>query len=137
MSVISVKPTARGSRAPIIGEADEYQGLWINVGVHQAPAPGSDALPTFVRLPRGVAISDLKTRRIYDNMDPEFAGQAKLMNQLITEIQKKALTLGEGESCSINLEVMLYRRQEESAETEAPMANADLAAALFDSPDGS
>ncbi len=137
MSVISVKPNARGSRAPIIGEADEYQGLWINIGVHQAPAPGSDAQPTFVRLPRGVAVSDLQPRKIYDNMEADFAGQAKLMNQLIVEIQKKALTLAEGESCPINLEVTLYRRQEESAETEAPMANADLAAALFDAPDGS
>ncbi len=134
MSVISVKSTQRGNRAPILDQNSEYQGLWINIGVSMAPAPGSDATPAFVRLPRGVAVADLQPRKIYDNMDPEFAGQAKLMNQLIVEIQKKALTLEEGGSCPINLEVMLYRRQEESAETEAPMANADLAAALFDAP---
>jgi hypothetical protein len=131
MSVISVKPNTRGSRAPIIGETSEYDGLWINVGVHMAAAEGSDADPAFVRLPRGVAVSDLKERKIYDNMDPEFAGQANLMNQLIQEIRKKSLTLAEGESCPINLEVTLYRRQEESTQTETPMANADLAAALF------
>jgi len=129
MSVISVKSNARG-RAPIIGENDEYQGLWINVGVNMAAAE-EGGTPTFVRLPRGVAVSDLQPRKIYDNMDPEFAGQANLMNQLIAEIQKKALTLGEGESCPINLEVTLYRRQEESAKTETPAANAGLAAALF------
>ncbi len=133
MSVISVKSTARGNRAPIIGETDEYQGLWINVGVSMAGAEEGDD-PTFVRLPRGVAISDLKTRKIYDNMDPVFAGQANLMNQLIEEIRKKALTLVEGESIPINLEVTLYRRQEESAKTETPMANADLSKALFDAP---
>lgn len=128
MAIISVN--ARSNRGPVITENDEYQGLWINVGVLQAGAEEGDS-PTFVRLPRGVAVSDLKNRKIYDNMDPEFAGQAKLMNQLIQEIQKKALTLKEGESVPINLEVQLYRRQEESAESEAPMANADLAAALF------
>ena len=50
-------------------------------------------------------------------MDPEFAASANLMNQLIAEIQKKALTLGEGENVNINLEVQLYRRQEESKQT--------------------
>ncbi len=64
-------------------------------------------------------------------MDPEFAASANLMNQLIAEIQKKALTLGEGENVNINLEVQLYRRQEESKQTATPMANEDLATALF------
>lgn len=128
MSIVSVATRSRSN--PIIGETDEYTGLWINIGVSMAAAKEGDK-PTFVRLPRGVAVSDLKTRKIYDNMDPDFAGQAKLMNQLIAEIQKKALTLGEGESCPINLEVTLYRRQEESAEVESPMANEDLADALF------
>lgn len=128
MTVISVNSN-RG-RKSVIDTDDEFQGLWINVGVNMAAAEEGDS-PIFVRLPRGVAVSDLKPRKIYDNMDPEFAGQAKLMNQLIAEIQKKALTLKEGESISINLEVQLYRRQEESAKSDAPMANADLATALF------
>lgn len=128
MTVISVN--ARSNRAPVITENDEFEGLWINVGVLQAGA-GEDDEPTFVRLPRGVAVSDLRPRKIFDNMDPTFAGQANLMNQLIVEIQKKASTLEEGESVPINLEVQLYRRQEESAKTETPIANADLAAALF------
>ncbi len=127
MAVISVN--AR-SRAPVITEKDEFEGLWINVGVLQAPLEeGND--PTFVRLPRGVAVSDLKPRKIYDNMAPDFASTANLMNQLIAEIQKKALTLKEGESVPINLEVQLYRRQEESKQSETPDANADLAEALF------
>lgn len=131
MTVISVKSTDRRGRNSVIEVDDEFQGLWINIGVSMAGAGEGDT-PTFVRLPRGVAVSDLKERKIYDNMDPEFAGQAKLMNQLITEIRKKALTLNEGQSIGINLEVQLYRRQEESAKSDAPMANADLATALFD-----
>jgi len=128
MSVISVP--ANRSRASLIADNDEFQGLWINVGVLQAAAE-EGAAPNFVRLPRGVAVSDLKPRKIYDNMDPEFAASANLMNQLIAEIQKRALTLKEGESLPINLEVQLYRRQEESAVSETPAENADLAAALF------
>ncbi len=131
MSVISTKPTARGSRAPIIGETDEYQGLWINIGVRMAAPEGSDAEPAFVRLPRGVALSDLKVRKLYANMDPEFAASAGLMNQLITELQKRALTLNEGESIPVNLSVQLYRRQEEAVAADTPAENADLATALF------
>lgn len=132
MAVISVN--ARAQRGSVISEADEFEGLWINVGVLQAGAEEGDA-PTFVRLPRGVAVSDLKPRKVYDNMDPTFAGQANLMNQLIKEIQKKALTLAEGESIPINLEVQLYRRQEESSKSETPIANGELAAALFNTSD--
>ena len=127
MAVIAVNSSRQRG---VITETDEFTGLWINVGVLQASnEEGED--PNFVRLPRGVAISDLKPRKIYDNMDPSFAGQANLMNQLIAEIQKKSLTLREGESVPINLEVQLYRRQEESAKSETPMANEELAEALF------
>lgn len=127
MAVISVNKPRRGAT---IQETDEFVGLWINVGVNLAGVSEGDE-PVFVRLPRGVAVSDLKPRRIYDNMDEDFAAQANLMNQLILEIQKKALTLDEGQSVPINLEVMLYRRQEESAESASPEANADLAKSLF------
>lgn len=130
MAVIAVKPARKGSK--IIDETDEFQGLWINVGVFESnkDAPEGTA-PKFVRLPRGVAVSDLQPRRIYDNMDPDFAASATLMNQLIQEIQKKALTLEEGEAVDINLSVQLYRRQEEAQVSETPAESADLAAALF------
>ena len=125
MAVISV-PSAR---RPVIND-DEYQGLWLNVGIMQVGAEEGDE-PSFVRLPRGVAVSDLKSRKIYDNMDPDFAASANLMNQLISEIQKKALTLKEGESIPVNLSVQLYRRQEESVQKADPVANEGLADALF------
>jgi len=127
MAVISVNSPRRN---PIINDNDEYQGLWLNVGIMQSGVEEGDE-PSFVRLPRGVAVSDLKSRKIYDNMDPDFAASANLMNQLITEIQKKALTLGEGESIPVNLSVQLYRRQEESVQAATPAANEDLATALF------
>ena len=128
MAVISVNSATRTRGSAI--ETDEFEGLWINVGVLQASNEEGEE-PNFVRLPRGVAISDLKPRKIYDNMDPHFAGQANLMNQLITAIQDKASTLKEGESVPINLEVQLYRRQEESKVSETPAANEELAQALF------
>ena len=128
MAVISVNTPKR--RGKIIDDNDEFQGLWLNIGIRQTTGEeGSE--PTFVRLPRGVAVSDLKPRKIYDNMDPDFAAQANLMNQIIAEVQKRSLTLKEGEAIPINLEVQLYRRQEESTQTETPEASADLATALF------
>jgi hypothetical protein len=128
MSVIAVNSRRAGGN--VIAETDEFNGLWINAGVLQA-SPKKDVAPNFVRLPRGIAVSDLKPRKIYDNMDPEFAASANLMNQLILEIQKKALTLAEGESVPINLEVQLYRRQEESATASTPVENEELSSALF------
>ena len=110
-------------------EVDEYEGLWINPGVYQAGEEGEE--PVFVRLPRGIAISDLKPRKVYENMNPEFAAQVTLMNQMISAIQQKALQLEEGESVSINLECQLYRRQEEAKVAPEPEDSANLAAALF------
>lgn len=126
MAVISVPTTRR----PAIITDDEFQGLWLNIGIMQAGENEGDEA-TFVRLPRGVAVSDLKPRKIYDNMDPEFATQAVLMNSLIQEIQKKALTLKEGESIPVNLSIQLYRRQEESVQAPSAVENQDLADALF------
>jgi hypothetical protein len=131
MSVIAVQSSNRG-RNPILPDTDEYTGLWLNIGVYQSdPDAEEGTKPAFVRLPRGVAVSDLKTRRIYDNMDAEFAASANLMNQLIEEIRKKGLTLGEGESVPVNLTVYLYRRQEETVQAATPAANEELSKALF------
>ncbi len=131
MAIISVPTSNRGK--PTIKETSEYEGLWINIGVLQVPADDAPegTEPNFVRLPRGVAVADLQLRKIFDNMAPEFAAQANLMNQLILAIQKKALGLDEGESVTINLEAQLYRRQEESAISETPEENTNLEAALF------
>jgi len=106
----------------------EYDGLWINVGVSMGDTEEDS---TFVRLPRGIAVSDLKPRKVYDNMDPDFAAQVNLMNQLVMIIQKKCLELNEGEAVPIQLEAQLYRRKEEVAAQPTPKANDDLASALF------
>lgn len=123
---ISKNRTATASKAAE-REASEFDGLWINVGVTYGE--GDDA--TFVRLPRGVAISDLKPRKVYENMDPDFAAQVNLMNQMISIIQQKSLKLAEGESVPINLTVQLYRRQEEADVVPDTASTADLEAALF------
>ena len=113
-------------------EPSEFDGLWINVGVSMKDPDGDkDAEPTFVRLPRGIAVSDLKHRKVYDNMDPEFAAQVNLMNSMITAIEGKCASLAEGESIPINMELRLYRRQEETEVAATPTATADLTAALF------
>lgn len=120
-SVIS--RTSRTAAAP--AEVSEFDGLWLNIGVQQ----GTEEDSTFVRLPRGVAVGDLKTKKVYDNTiagNPDYAGEVKLMNDLITLIQNRALTLEEGESVPLKLEVQLYRRQE--ASEEAVTTKADLEA---------
>lgn len=119
--------TARGASAAV-QETNEFDGFWLNLGV-QMGTEGEET--TFVRLPRGVAVSDLKPRKIYESMDPDFAAQASLMNRLITIIQSKCAGMAEGDSIPINLEVVLYRRQEESEVAPAKEETADLEKALF------
>ena len=109
-------------------DTSEFEGIWVNLGVYMGEE--GDKEPPFVRLPRGVAVSDLKPRKVYDNMDPEFAAQVILMNQIIELIQQKGLELNEGESVPINLEAVIYRRKEEVAPTKAK-SNKELATTLF------
>lgn len=131
MSVISTasKNATRRSAAATttVVEANEFDGFWLNLGVQM----GSEEASTFVRLPRGVAVSDLKPRKVYESMDPDFAAQTSLMNRLITIIQGKCAGMKEGDSIPINLEVVLYRRQEESEVAAAPQETQDLEKALF------
>ena len=129
ITTVSKNTTARrqvaGSTA--VQETNEFDGFWLNLGVQM----GSEEASTFVRLPRGVAVSDLKPRKVYESMDPEYAAQTALMNRLITLIQSKCTGMSEGDSIPINLEVVLYRRQEESEVASAPEETNDLEKALF------
>jgi hypothetical protein len=109
-SVIS--RTRNTAAAP--ADVSEFDGLWLNIGVSMGDSEDDS---NFVRLPRGVAVGDLKTKKVYDRQiaeNPEYAAEVQLMNNLITLIQEKSLTLEEGESVPMKLEVVLYRRQEAS-----------------------
>jgi hypothetical protein len=127
----SVISRTRSATAAAPAEVSEFDGLWLNFGVNM----GDGETSTFVRLPRGVAVDDLKTKKIYDRQiaeNPDYAAEVQLMNNLITLIQDKALTLAEGESIPLNLEVQLYRRQEAS-EDVAPTKQdlSELGASIF------
>jgi hypothetical protein len=111
-------------------EASEFEGLWINVGVITGDENDEDS-QSFNRLPRGIAVEDLVTRKVYDNMDPDFASSVRLMNQIIEMIRRKGLELDEGESIPLNLSVQLYRRQEEAQDNGTDDVDPDLEAKLF------
>jgi hypothetical protein len=92
-------------------QPSEFEGIWLNIGV----MTGDENDPEnqrFLRLPRGVAIEDLQTRRVYDTMDPDFAEDVHTTNNLIKTLQELGLELEEGESMNLNLSVQIYRRQE-------------------------
>lgn len=127
ITTVSKKANLRSTSAAV-QEINEFDGFWLNLGVQMGT---EGEATTFVRLPRGVAVSDLKPRKVYESMDPEFAAQVNLMNRLITIIQSKCAGMAEGDSIPINLEVVLYRRQEESEVATAPEETQDLEKALF------
>lgn len=100
-------------------EADQYEGLWMNPGI--MVGDGEDN--KFVRFNRGIAISDLKTRKLYETMDPDFAAEQALVNERIEAIQERALELEEGEHIVVNIPMVLYRRQEEAQVAPTPKAD--------------
>ena len=128
VTTVSRKATTARASSAAVAETNEFDGFWLNLGV-QMGNEGEET--TFVRLPRGVAVSDLKPRKVYESMDPDYAAQTSLMNRLITIIQGKCAGMEEGQSIPINLEVVLYRRQEETEVAAAPQETNDLEKALF------
>lgn len=136
MSIVSQASKAINAKrqaAAATAETSEFDGFWINVGVFMGE--GEDA--KFVRLPRGIAVSDLKTRKVYETMDPEFAAQVELMNEMILAIQEACLQgndgkpLSEGQSIPINVSAMLYRRQEEAEVVRDKEVSTNIRKALF------
>lgn len=129
MSVIKTKanaPTAsNNSRAP-----SEYDGIWINAGVC-IPADEEGGEDRFVRLNRGIAVSDLLPKRMYEAMSPDHAAEAQVINSVVENIQRHGLLLAEGESKTINLELRLYRKQEETDVKVDAAANTAIESALF------
>jgi hypothetical protein len=109
--------------------ADEYEGIYLNPGVFVQDEEGEKK---FLRFNRGIALSDLITKKIYTSMSEDFAADTTILNERIEAMRERALKLGEGEHVVLNIPIVLYRRQE--AEESAPTpksAKKDIAAELF------
>lgn len=133
MSIVS-KASKSVAKPAAASETSEFDGFWINAGVYM----GDDDDSKFVRLPRGIAVSDLKVRKVYETMDPEFAAQVNMMNEMILAIQEACLTAGEagkplaeGQSIPIQLSCVLYRRQEEAEVVQDTEVKTNVRKALF------
>ena len=122
MTVITSIASKARRAATTTQEADEFEGVWINPGIFV----GTEEDKKHVRFNRGIALSDLKPRKLYESMDPDFAAEQQLLNERLERIQAKARTLEEGEMVVINLPLVLYRRQEEAS--VAPVAKSDAKA---------
>lgn len=135
MSVITMSNRAsrragssnRGQTEGTIRQADEFEGFWVNVG--PISADGS-----FARLNRGIAVSDLQIRQIYETTDPQRKAELKITNAVVKAIQSKANAkkLAEGEYIVLkNLQVVLYRRMEGSEGETTAALDAEVEAMLF------
>lgn len=127
MTVItSISRNAR--RSSSVQEADEYEGLWLNPGIFD----NNEENPKFLRFNLGVPIGDLKTRKLYKSMDPDFAAEQQLVNERVEAIKERALELAEGELVIVNIPVAIYRRQEEAnVAPPSKTAKADIRKELF------
>lgn len=106
----------------------EYAGIWLNFGVQMNTGDGESK---YVRLPRGVAVEDLQTKKVFPTMDPDYAAEVTLVNQLIELIREAGLKLEEGGSQSINLEAQIYKRMEESEPVQTAEDTSALKGMLF------
>lgn len=124
----TIKTNRAAAKAKTADDEDEFAGLWINVGV-ETEADGEEGTK-FNRIPRGIAVSDLKDHKVYASTNPDWAAEANLVNSIMSMIRAKGLELAEGEAVPINLSVQLYRRQEQVE--QAPTAvDSDLESKLF------
>lgn len=118
-------------------QASPFDGYWLNLGVNvdMKDTDTGEVVQKFVRLPRGVAVSDLEEQRVYASTranNPEWAAQADVINAIIKLIQQGSAELEEGESVELDLKVQLYRKQEAEVDNSASTVDMDaLAANLF------
>ena len=112
-------------------EESEFDGLWINVGVTSAIEGAEDGETKFIRLPRGIAVSDLADHKVYANTNPDWAAEATLANGIMDVIRQAGLELEEGESIPLQLHVQLYKRQEQVEQAPASADTADLRASII------
>ena len=135
MSVITMSNRAarrgaasnRADAGSTIRQADEFDGFWLNVGTMRPDG-------TFARLNRGIAVSDLQIRQIYETTDPQRKDELTITNAIVKAIQAKAngKKLGEGEFIVLrNLSIVLYRRMEGTEGESTAALDADVEAMLF------
>ena len=108
-------------------ESDEFDGYWLNIGPE---TENEDGEVQFSRLNRGVAVSDLTTRKIYENMSDEFKGEVAITNEVVEALREACPDLEEGEGIKVNLAVYLYRRQE-GVEVAPTAKKSEIKAKLF------
>lgn len=117
--------------APAAREESEFDGLWINVGVETALEGTDGEEAKFVRLPRGIAVSDLVDHKVYASTNPDWAEEANIANAVMEAIRQKGLTLEEGEAVTMELSVQLYRRQEQVEQVAASADTKAISAQIF------
>ena len=118
---------SQAQAASTIEQADEFVGYWLNLGVQRQDG-------TFHRLNRGVAVSDLFVRQIYEATDPARKEELVLTNKIVTALQNfiRSGKLGEGEHKLLaNLQVCLYRKMEGSDGTDGIEDTNEVADWLF------
>lgn len=112
-------------------EPSEFDGFWLNFALPTADGEAP------IRLPLGVAVGDLKTKKLYASMDADFAAKTSMQNNAVTLIQRRCIkdgkpAMAEGEYVKVNLDVYIYRRMEElETPVEATPEVATLEAVLF------
>lgn len=96
-------------------EVSEFDGGWLNIGINAS----IDGENRFIRLPLGVALTDLskRKRKIYKTTienNPERAAELQLENDMIDQLCTYFQGMEEGESVEIDsFAVQLYRKNEE------------------------
>lgn len=90
-------------------QQNQQATIWLNVGV-------KDSNGEFISLPYGLAVDTMKEAN--ERGDAEWRSMAKARNELLSQILALADNLNPGEGQFVNLEVQLYKAQDQDEADE-------------------
>lgn len=100
-----------------IKAAKQKSNYWANIGITIGAAEDGTG-GTFVSLPQGIPLDDMKAVEIKGNNE-DWIQLAQTKNELLALLQKAAANLKPGERITVPLEVELYRRAEPAQQAPA------------------
>ena len=130
MSVLTAENNSnRNSNAGNKRQPSEFDGFFLNPGLTMKDKDTGEE--RFVKLNRGIFVSDLQPRKVYDTTPPEMAAEIIMINNVISAIQARCKTLEPGGSIKMNFEMELYRKMDEADQVADIQDLATVDAALF------
>ena len=98
---------------------DPCYGVFINMTFHMKDQDGKPYGKP-VRFRKGIAVTDLTKFSTWEGMDPVWEKAARQHNEFVDLLREQAIRLKPSSDCGVNLDLRMYRRQQEEAQAPTP-----------------